>query len=640
MIKRVILSFFVFFTCINIHAQQLLYQDICKCGVTGAGFSTALGFGSGQFQVFIEPGSTIRQAFLFSVKFGKAKDTSIIINSVANLIVNPITSFNAFGSFDAKEIEINAIDFTNQINIANNIYTIDIPVQQSCSGCSINCVYLLIVYENPIFALNSSVNIYLNDIDEASSVVYATEVLNPVLASSPISFATYLDRMGSVPNDGSYLSFFNGSSWINLGLLKGSDQVNSSWDGGAVKGHFYYQNNQMFGLDDDTPDLIVGGSDGLMNASSYLLPNNTLKWSLDWETNSTVGRYNIYNGFFINHTTTCDTFTAQTPKDTTLCQGATLQLQATGGTPNSHSMSGYEWQPATGLSCTDCPNPVFTADSSMFYTVRVWNTDSCSVVRPLKINVRQPKAAPNAVAMASICGVATGTATVSVPAGTIVNSWNEVGGNPQSTGSFTNLISGFHTFFYTDGNGCASADTTVFVPSQNNTQAQFTANPIAGATPLFVNFNNTSANATDYSWSINGANQGSSLPFQVFDTAGIFNITLVAWQYDTLCADTFSIQILAFDSLVVQIPNVFSPNGDGINELYTITANQDVTFEFSIVNRWENLIKNGAGEMKQGIPQVLWKGSDALDGVYFLKIVFEQLDGKKTDYQGFFQLVR
>jgi len=187
---------------------------------------------------------------------------------------------------------------------------------------------------------------------------------------------------------------------------------------------------------------------------------------------------------------------------------------------------------------------------------------------------------------------------------------------------------------------CQSADTTIFVPSQNNTQAQFTVNPTSGATPLFVNFNNTSANATDYSWSINGANQGSSLPFQVFDTAGIFNITLVAWQYDTLCADTFSIQILAFDSLVVQIPNVFSPNGDGVNELYTIRANQDVTFEFSIVNRWGNLIKNGAGEMKQDIPQVLWKGSDALDGVYFLKIVFEQLDGKKTDYQGFFQLVR
>ena len=51
--------------------------------------------------------------------------------------------------------------------------------------------------------------------------------------------------------------------------------------------------------------------------------------------------------------------------DTAVCAGSPVQLLATGGDL-------YEWTPATGLSCTDCPNPIATPDVSTEYQVTIF----------------------------------------------------------------------------------------------------------------------------------------------------------------------------------------------------------------------------------------------------------------------------
>ncbi len=52
------------------------------------------------------------------------------------------------------------------------------------------------------------------------------------------------------------------------------------------------------------------------------------------------------------------------PPDTVLCPGNTVQLFASGG-------DSYQWQPAAGLSCTDCANPVASPTVSTTYTVDI-----------------------------------------------------------------------------------------------------------------------------------------------------------------------------------------------------------------------------------------------------------------------------
>ena len=54
--------------------------------------------------------------------------------------------------------------------------------------------------------------------------------------------------------------------------------------------------------------------------------------------------------------------------DTVICEGDRVQLIATGA-------STYFWSPATGLSCTDCPDPWVDVQSTTLYTVTT--TDAC-----------------------------------------------------------------------------------------------------------------------------------------------------------------------------------------------------------------------------------------------------------------------
>ncbi len=51
--------------------------------------------------------------------------------------------------------------------------------------------------------------------------------------------------------------------------------------------------------------------------------------------------------------------------DTAVCVGSPVQLLATGGDL-------YEWTPSTGLSCTDCPNPIATPGTSTEYQVTIF----------------------------------------------------------------------------------------------------------------------------------------------------------------------------------------------------------------------------------------------------------------------------
>lgn len=64
------------------------------------------------------------------------------------------------------------------------------------------------------------------------------------------------------------------------------------------------------------------------------------------------------------------------PSSTTINAGESVTLVAT-TIPQSSSNS-YSWSPPTGLSCTDCPNPVASPSVTTVYTVTVTNDQNCT----------------------------------------------------------------------------------------------------------------------------------------------------------------------------------------------------------------------------------------------------------------------
>ncbi|GIV41729.1 MAG: hypothetical protein KatS3mg034_1039 [Vicingaceae bacterium] len=250
------------------YAQTLFHQDIFYGGVTAGGFSTGGGFGSGTLNLYIEPGSTIRKAYLFSYRIGYPPSVPITVNNVPYIFdtLNCIMSVS-HKTIYASPTKLYYYDITNDLNSSiTSTFNITIPDQ---FDLPINwgwwTAFIYIEYENLALSRVAS-TLWINDKDYFGNESYTMTGMNPVNNSNPIGLSLMLDRAIDYTYDGSIVTI---NSNI-LGVVGGSDSVNYLWGWGGAKGHFYYQNNTLFGLDDDTANATMNGSDALADISSYI----------------------------------------------------------------------------------------------------------------------------------------------------------------------------------------------------------------------------------------------------------------------------------------------------------------------------------------------------------------------------------
>ncbi|MEO9256784.1 MAG: gliding motility-associated C-terminal domain-containing protein [Crocinitomicaceae bacterium] len=588
------------------------------------------------------------------------------INYTTNFIING----NVYNSgdydykFQVKQTQycpyINTYikDYTNLVNASTTNFTVTIPYQPEATDPNevYGAIYLIVVYEK-IGMLKTNYCLLLNNLLLQGFESYLTPNINPIDNNFPVGFSIYSDRQGNNSSSGSNI-YLNSNL---LGYIYGSDSNCSSYSGAGVKGAFYYQNNSLYGLDDDLPDNFMNNSDGLADIKTDI-NNNDTDFSYEivnnlWPPPFNEDAIHLNLAYFLTYTTPCDTFSVNLlTEDTIVCKGAGVQLGASGG-GTGLSKPAYEWLPTTGLSCSNCANPIASPDSTTCYTVRVWNTDSCSKVLPVRVKVLPQPQFTSMVTTPSACGVSTGgisTSSTGSLAGADSLFSNEVyvGKAPKT---LTNLGAGNYTLYLVDTNSCKSEDTTVTINSVNLTNALFTLNPTTGAVPLSVSSDNQSTHATDYSWYFQNDSTTITSPSFEFDTSGTYTITLIAYNNTPDCSDTFSLQIVVYDSLQIIIPNVFTPNGDNQNDVFSIQVNAPCTGTITITNRWGNemLTKNIATEGKEKI--LIWNGistssmtanttgsptGKASDGVYFYSLSLRDKKNKEYRFQGFVELVR
>ena len=87
------------------------------------------------------------------------------------------------------------------------------------------------------------------------------------------------------------------------------------------------------------------------------------------------------------------------------------------------------------------------------------------------------------------------------------------------------------------------------------------------------------------------------------------------------------------------IPNVFTPNGDGINDYFTITKVGISDFNIVIYDRWglEIFDSNQISASWDGNNK---KGHSVSDGTYFYVINAKGVDAKNYNFKGFISLIR
>jgi len=116
------------------------------------------------------------------------------------------------------------------------------------------------------------------------------------------------------------------------------------------------------------------------------------------------------------------------------------------------------------------------------------------------------------------------------------------------------------------------------------------------------------ASSATYLWQ-----DSSSLPYLIVDEAGLYNVGVE----QNGCVYTDSVQVETIDCTIcnIYIPNVFSPNADGMNDTFGPSSNCDFTrYDLQIYNRWGALVFQSL-EVRN-----TWDGS--FKGEYFTPDVF------------------
>jgi gliding motility-associated-like protein len=164
--------------------------------------------------------------------------------------------------------------------------------------------------------------------------------------------------------------------------------------------------------------------------------------------------------------------------------------------------------------------------------------------------------------------------------------------------------------------------------------ASFTASTgvLTGEAPFVLDLQNTSVNANTYSWYFGdgGANSSMVDPSVTYSNAGVYQIELIA-SNNGRCADTARVTVVVEDPF--SIPDGYSPNGDGVNDLFVIDGiDKYPENSFVVFNRWGNMVyeaKPYNNEWDGTSSKGLRVGGDKLPvGTYFY--ILDLGDGSKV----------
>ncbi|MCC6371324.1 MAG: gliding motility-associated C-terminal domain-containing protein [Bacteroidia bacterium] len=227
-----------------------------------------------------------------------------------------------------------------------------------------------------------------------------------------------------------------------------------------------------------------------------------------------------------------------------------------------------------------------------------------------------------------------------VPPGAVISDANKLELLTSGIGTYTIVVTN-------KVNGCVSTGTVEVI--NDTLQADFTPLPDRGFAPLPVLFNNLSTSKTGTSgivtvWGFGNGNtiltdSASVKPQTNYYQPGIYTVT--AFAIKGTCMDTVKKIITVDLPSMLQIPNVFTPNGDGINDTFFLKTAGLQSINITIYDRWGNKVYNTLSFTGN----INWDGKNqyginVADGIYFYLLEATGNDGKSFERKGNITLLR
>ncbi len=436
----------------------------------------------------------------------------------------------------------------------------------------------------------------------------------------------------------------------------------------------------------DVPKTILQGSSGTPNVSyswafpgppGGQLPNDTLTvFTSTNTTNTVVATYTLSVTDNINQCRSTQTLTIYqntarptaviTGSNSLTCNNPTISLtnNSTSNVPAvffpTQPVTGYIWsgpspQPTQQLTSNYVAFTPAGVGNSYTLVVKDLNNGCTAVttktiadnrIYPI-VNTPPPPpfvldcAAPNATIHPAMTGTTTGftyswVAVPTVSFGTLTASLTTV----NKPGTYKIIV--------TDpSNGCVSYGVVEVI--NGGIDGDFNPSTTTGYAPLTVSFTNLSSSSlgTASITSAWGFGNGSSLitnstsisPSTVYNNPGTYTVTLFVSKGS--CVDTVKKVITVEIPSKLEVPNVFTPNGDGSNDVFFLKVANVTDISALIFDRWGNKVF----ETNSSTGNIEWdgknmSGKESAPGTYFYIIKATGKDGTTYDKKGNLSLYR
>ncbi len=220
-----------------------------------------------------------------------------------------------------------------------------------------------------------------------------------------------------------------------------------------------------------------------------------------------------------------------------------------------------------------------------------------------------------------------------------LTSSNGISGVWTPTQISTNTV-GNVTYNFVANSGQCAADTSMMISVVAPIQINVSTDAQDGNPTVVANFVNSTTNATSFDWDFGNGSTSNSAGNVSSSYSSIGTYTIILTASNGVCPDqtwTKTINVTPYLPIIYNIPNIFSPNGDGANDDYFISVENGAAFEAIIINRWgeEMIALSQLNEKWNGKTK---SGDSATDGVYFILYKITGLDGKVIEGQAFFHL--
>ncbi|RYY52672.1 MAG: T9SS type B sorting domain-containing protein, partial [Chitinophagaceae bacterium] len=338
-----------------------------------------------------------------------------------------------------------------------------------------------------------------------------------------------------------------------------------------------------------------------------------------------------------------------------VCAGNTATITVTN--PQAGVTYSY-YTTATGSTALGTGNTYTTGVVTAATTIYVGaSVGSCSSTSRTAVTITPATTpvAPVSVAGAEtqLCAGSSATLTVQNPVASVVYRWYAAaaGGTALAEGvTFTTPALNVTTNYYVEAAntaGCASTTRTavtvnvtaklaapvVTVASMTSTSVTFSWNAVAGATGYEVSVDNgltwiSTATATSYT--VSGLQAGQNATIRVRAKGALDCQTSDA---TTLTGDTDNPQ-----ENTVFIPNTFTPNNDGKNDILYVYGNSIAKLKLRVYNQWGQFIYESLNVANGW--NGTYRGEIQPNGVYVYYAEVEFNDGSKVSKKGTITLLR